>query len=405
MTRPLDGIRVIDMSRILAGPSAAQLLGDLGADVIKLERPGTGDDTRGWGPPYLQSSETKGSRESAYYLSANRNKRSLAVDFSKPEGREIVCDLLRKSDVLIENFKVGDLDRKGLGWDSVQAITPQLVYCSITGFGQDGPYAGRSGFDFVIQGMSGLMSLTGEPEGQPMKLGVPISDILAGLYSVSAILAALRTRDRTGLGSHLDISLLDCQVASLFNQSANYLVGGVAPDRHGNAHPNVVPYETVQTADGHITLAVGTDAQFKQLCTLIKFPELAEDERFETNTARLLHRGQLVDILRDAFCSETNAHWIEACNKVGVPCGPINTVPEIFDDSHLQARGLVEPVEHPSMAGPINLVRSPIRMSGTDLGIRRTPPMLGEHTQEILSDVLAYDHERIETLRKRGIVS
>jgi len=405
MTRPLEGIRVLDMSRILAGPSAAQILGDLGADVIKLERPGKGDDTRGWGPPFLTSSNDSDSGESAYYLSANRNKRSLAVDFSKPGGRDIVYDLLRESDVLIENFKVGDLDRKGLGWESVHAIAPQLVYCSITGFGQDGPYADRPGFDFVIQGMSGLMSLTGEPDGQPMKLGVPISDILAGLYAVSAILAALRGRDRTESGSHLDISLLDCQVASLFNQSANYLVGGTPPERHGNAHPNVVPYETFEAADSHITIAVGSDAQFQKLCTLLDRQDLAEDPELTTNAGRLTHRDRLIASLREAFRNKSCAYWITACNAAGVPCGPINTVPEAIEDCHMRARGLVESVQHPAVAEPINLVRSPIRMSDADLGIRRVPPMLGEHTQELLSGLLGYDGERIDALRKQGIVS
>lgn len=404
MIRPLEGIRVLDMSRILAGPSAAQILGDLGADVIKLERPGKGDDTRGWGPPFLQSSD-ESNGESAYYLSANRNKRSLAVDFSTPEGRGIVCDLLRVSDVLIENFEVRDLERKGLGWESVRAIAPRLVYCSITGFGQDGPYADRPGFDFVIQGMSGLMSLTGEPDGRPMKLGVPISDILAGLYAVSAILAALRGRDLTGLGSHLDISLLDCQVASLFNQSANYLVGGAIPERYGNAHPNVVPYETFEAADSHITIAVGTDAQFQKLCALLDRQDLAGDPELTTNAGRLAHRDRLIASLRESFRNKTCAHWITACNAAGVPCGPIKTVPEAIEDCHLRARGLVESVQHPAVAEPIDLVRSPIRMSDADLGIRQVPPMLGEHTQEILSDLLAYDGERIDALRKQGIVS
>ncbi|HRO11986.1 CaiB/BaiF CoA-transferase family protein [Amaricoccus sp.] len=406
MSLPLSGLRVLDLSRILAGPSCTQILGDLGADVIKVERPGAGDDTRGWGPPFLPAGVDDAPHgDSAYFLSTNRNKRSLTVDISKPEGLAIVRELAQGSDVLIENFKVGDLERRGLGWEAVHALAPRLVYCSVTGFGQTGPYAGQAGYDFIIQGMGGLMSLTGEPEGAPMKVGVPISDIMAGMYATVAILAALRERDATGLGRRIDISLLDCQVAWLYNQVANYLVSGRVPRRHGNAHPNIVPYETFRTADGHVNLGVGNDSQFRRLCDLIGRPELAEDPRFARNAGRLEHRETLLADLRAAFLGRTSAAWIAACNAAGIPCGPIYSVPEMLADPHVEARGVVQETAHPGQPGaPIRLLRSPLRIEGHDLGIRRAPPTLGEHTGEVLAELLGYDAARIAELRAGGVV-
>lgn len=406
MSLPLSGLRVLDLSRILAGPSCTQTLGDLGADVIKIERPGAGDDTRGWGPPFLPAGVDGAAHgDSAYFLSTNRNKRSLTVDISVPEGLEIVRELAKGSDVLIENFKVGDLDRRGLGWEAMHEIAPRLVYCSVTGFGQTGPYASQAGYDFIIQGMGGLMSLTGEPEGAPMKVGVPISDIMAGMYATVAILAALRARDATGIGRRIDISLLDCQVAWLYNQVSNYLVSGRVPARHGNAHPNIVPYETIQTADGHINLGVGNDSQFRRLCALIGLPELATDERFERNASRLANRETLLGQIRGAFRGRTSADWIAACNGAGIPCGPIYSVPEMIDDPHVRARGVVQETAHPGQPdAPIRLMRSPLRIEGHDLGIRRAPPTLGEHTGEVLAEVLGYDAARIAGLRASGVV-
>lgn len=400
MSLPLQDIRVVDLSRVLAGPSAGQILGDLGADVIKIERPGTGDDTRGWGPPFLGNGS-----DSAYFLSANRNKRSVAVDISTVEGQDLVRRLIGQSDVVIENFKTGDLTAKGLGWNELRAQVPGLVYCSITGFGQSGPDACRPGYDFIIQGLSGLMSVTGEPEGQPMKLGIPISDILGGLYAATAILAGLKGRDRTGEGTYIDISLLDCQIASLYNQAANFLVGGHPPARHGNAHPNVVPYEVFETADGHINLAVGSDAQFRKLCILIDRPDLAQDPGFIRAAGRVAGRDRLIRELRRVFLSAGSAEWIEACTRAGVPCGLIRSVPSALDDPHVRHRGLVQPVAHPASPEGVRLIRSPIRMSCGDPQIRRRPPLLGEHTAEVLREILSIPPDRIADLHERGIVA
>ena len=405
MSLPLEGIRVLDLSRILAGPSCTQMLGDLGADVIKVERPAGGDDTRGWGPPYLHDGGPGGSRDSAYFLSTNRNKRSVTIDIGSPRGLALVRELIAQSDVLVENFKVGDLDRRGLGWEEVHAMAPRLVYCSVTGFGQTGPYAHKPGYDFIIQGMGGLMSLTGEPDGAPMKVGVPIADIMAGMYAGVSILSALRDRDRTGTGRRIDISLLDCQVAWLYNQAANYLVGGAVPERFGNAHPNIVPYETFATADGHINLGVGNDAQFERLCRLVGQPELAADDRFATNTLRLRNRAALIAALQAAFGRKTSAEWLEACAAAGLACGPINTLPEVFADPHLQARGVVEEMRHPAAPDhPLRLVGSPIRMEGVEIATRRPPPMLGQHTDEVLGTLLGHDPDTIAGLRRDGIV-
>ncbi|MEP5438463.1 MAG: CaiB/BaiF CoA-transferase family protein [Paracoccaceae bacterium] len=405
MNLPLDGLRILDLSRILAGPSCTQTLGDLGADVIKVERPGIGDDIRGWGPPFLKDRDGNDTRESAYFMSTNRNKRSLTVDIASDEGLEIIHDLIDKSDVLIENFKVGDLRRRGLDWASVHARNPRLVYCSITGFGQTGPYAARPGYDFVVQGMGGLMSITGEAERQPMKVGVPISDIMSGMYAAVSILAVLRERDQTRVGRHIDISLLDCQAAWLYNQASNYLVGGAQPGRLGNAHPNIVPYETFATADGHINLAVGNDGQYGRLCQAIGRPDLADDPRFLTNTQRLANRDVVLLEIRAELSKRKSAQWLADLQDAGIPCGPINTIPQVFEDPHIQARGIVQEVNH-SAAPDVKakVMRTPIRMEGHEFGVRLPPPMLGEHTDEILSDLLEYNATTIAALRERGTV-
>lgn len=405
MNSPLEGLRVLDLSRILAGPSCAQTLGDLGADVIKIERPDKGDDIRGWGPPFLKDRDGNDTLESAYFMSTNRNKRSLTIDISSQEGLEIINDLIDKSDVLIENFKVGDLKRRGLDWDTVHARNPNLVYCSITGFGQSGPYATRPGYDFVVQGMGGLMSITGETEGMPMKVGVPISDIMAGMYATVSILAALRERDQTGSGRHIDISLLDCQVGWLYNQASNYLIGGTEPQRLGNAHPNIVPYETFATADGHINLAVGNDNQFERLCQAIERPDLVDNSRSATNTQRLVNRNAILIEIRSEFTKRSSTKWLADLQTAGIPCGPINTLAQVFDDPHIQARGIVQEVEH-SAAPDVKakIMRTPIRMEGHELDVRLPPPMLGEHTNEILSEMLEYDPTRIAKLRENGAI-
>ncbi|QFT99989.1 Formyl-coenzyme A transferase (plasmid) [Roseovarius sp. THAF8] len=405
MNSPLEGLRVLDLSRILAGPSCAQTLGDLGADVIKIERPDKGDDTRGWGPPFLKDRDGNDTLESAYFMSTNRNKRSLTIDISSQDGLEIINDLIDKSDVLIENFKVGDLKRRGLDWDTVHARNPNIVYCSITGFGQSGPYATRPGYDFVVQGMGGLMSITGETEGMPMKVGVPISDIMAGMYATVSILAALRERDQTGSGRHIDISLLDCQVGWLYNQASNYLIGGTEPQRLGNAHPNIVPYETFATADGHINLAVGNDNQFERLCQAIERPDLVDISRSATNTQRLVNRNAILIEIRSEFTKRSSSKWLADLQTAGIPCGPINTLAQVFDDPHIQARGIVQEVEH-SAAPDVKakIMRTPIRMEGHELDVRLPPPMLGEHTNEILSEMLEYEPTKIAKLRENGAI-
>lgn len=396
---------MLDLTRILAGPSCTQILGDLGADVIKIERPGNGDDTRGWGPPFLNDENGEPTRESAYYLSTNRNKRSLSLDIATPEGRELLEQMLAQSDILVENFKVGDLDKRGFGWEAVHARHPSVIYCSITGFGQDGPYAGRAGYDFIIQGMGGLMSITGDPRGQPMKVGVPISDIMSGMYACVSILAALRGREQTGLGQHIDISLLDVQVAWLYNQASNYLLGGEEPGRLGNAHPNIVPYETFATADGHVNIGIGNDGQFERFCAFAGCPELATDPRFTTNTLRLRHREALIPALQTVFATRSSAYWLAELERHKIPCGPINTISEVFADPHVRHRGMVTDVPHSAAGGrSVPLVGSPIRLSGSRPEIRRAPPTVGQHSEEILAELLGLDAEQVADLKRRSIV-
>jgi len=403
----LAGLRVLDLSRVLAGPWAGQLLADLGADVVKVERPGQGDDTRAWGPPWLDDADGRATSEAAYYLSANRNKRSITVDLSQPEGQRLVRELAAQADIVIENFKVGGLEQYGLDHASLRARNPRLIYCSITGFGQTGPYAPRAGYDFLIQGMGGLMSLTGRPDNEagegPMKVGVALTDVMTGLYATVAVLAALSHRERTGDGQHIDMALLDVQVACLANQASNYLVGGTVPRRMGNAHPNIVPYQEFPTADGYMIIAVGNDGQFGKLCATLGHAEWARDERFTTNPQRVKHRAQLIGLLRDVTVTRGTADWVAAMEDAGVPCGPINTLDRVFDDPQVQARGLRIEMPHP-LAGAVPLVANPIRLSGTPIEYRRAPPTLGQHTDEVLAQWLKLDPAAVAALKHDQIV-
>ena len=407
MPGALSHIRVLDLSRVLAGPWAGQILADLGAEVIKVERPGSGDDTRHWGPPFLKDAAGENTSEAAYYLSANRNKQSLTVDFTRPEGQRLVREMVAKADILIENFKVGGLAAYGLDYPSLKALNPRLIYCSITGFGQDGPYAKRAGYDFMIQGLGGLMSLTGRADDEagagPVKVGVALTDILTGLYSTAAILAALASRDQTGNGQHIDMALLDVQVACLANQAMNYLTTGVAPRRLGNAHPNIVPYQDFPTADGDIILTVGNDGQFRKFCEVAGLPDLAADPRFSTNQARVAHRAELIPLIRQATVFKTTAEWLAALEQAGVPCGPINDLQQLFADPQVQARGLRVELPHP-LAGSVPQVASPIRLSATPVQYRNAPPLLGEHTEQVLQQWLGLSLERIAELRQAGVL-
>ncbi|NVK40258.1 MAG: CoA transferase [Oceanospirillaceae bacterium] len=400
--QPLKGIRILDLSRVLAGPWCGQQLADLGAEVIKIERPGRGDDTRAWGPPWLD-----GTSESAYYLSANRGKASVAIDIADPDGQRLVRELAQQCDVVLENFKVGGLKRYGLDYDSLKAEKPDLIYCSITGFGQDGPYSHRAGYDFMIQGMGGLMSLTGQPDsepgGGPVKVGVAFADIFTGMYAANAILAALLQRGRTGRGAHIDLALLDVQVAVLANQALNYLCSGQVPQRLGNAHPNIVPYQAFPTADGHLILAVGNDAQFRRFCEVAGCPALASDERFATNAARVTHRDSLIPELRTLFAGRSTDDWLAALEAVGVPCGPINDLERVFADPQVQHRGLQLNRPHPQ-AGDVALVGNPIRFDGEALNAPTAPPLLGEQTDPVLQRLLGLADDERRQLRENGTI-
>jgi formyl-CoA transferase len=403
----LGHIRVLDLTRVLAGPWCAQNLADLGADVIKIERPGAGDDTRAWGPPYLRDAEGRDTTEAAYYLAANRGKRSVTLDISTPDGQEVVRALARQSDVILENYKVGQLKKYGLDYESLKREKPDLVYCSVTGFGQDGPYAQRPGYDFIIQGMGGFMSITGErddlPGGGPQKAGIAISDLMTGMYSTIAVLAALTHRDRTGEGQYIDMALLDVQVAMLANMTTNYLASDNPPKRWGNAHPNIVPYQTFATADGHIIVAVGNDGQYRRFVDVGGRPELATDERFATNPMRVRYRDTLVPLLAEMVKTRTKQEWIAALEAAGVPCGPINNLDEVFEDPQVVARGMRIDLPHPS-GGKVKLVGSPMRMSATPPAYDMPPPLLGQHTAEVLQGLLGYGEERIAGLREKGVV-
>jgi len=403
----LSHLRVLDLSRVLAGPWSGQILADLGADVIKVERPGSGDDTRAWGPPFLKDAQGENTSEAAYYLSANRNKRSVTIDFTQPEGQRLVRELAAKSDVVIENFKVGGLAAYGLDYPSLKAVNPKLVYCSITGFGQTGPYAKRAGYDFMIQGLGGLMSLTGRPDGEegagPVKVGVALTDILTGLYSTVAILAALAHRDQAGVGQHIDMALLDVQVACLANQAMNYLTTGNPPWRLGNAHPNIVPYQDFPTADGDFILTVGNDGQFRKFAEVAGQPQWADDPRFATNKLRVANRAELIPLIRQATVFKTTAEWVSQLEAAGVPCGPINDLAQMFQDPQVLARGLAVSMPH-ALAGAVPQVASPIRLSETPVEYRRAPPLLGEHTEAVLGDVLGLGADALERLRSSGVL-
>ncbi|UKD13207.1 CoA transferase [Burkholderia aenigmatica] len=403
----LSHIRVLDLTRVLAGPWCAQTLADFGADVIKVERPGAGDDTRHWGPPYLKDADGADTAEAAYYLAANRNKRSVTVDIATPEGQQIVRELAAQSDVVLENYKVGQLKKYGLDYDSLRAVKPDLVYCSVTGFGQTGPYAHRAGYDFIIQGIGGFMSITGErdgePGGGPQKAGVAIADLATGLYSTIAVLAALAHRDRTGEGQYIDMALLDVQVALLANMNTNFLASGKPPVRWGNAHPNIVPYQTFQTRDGWIIVAVGNDGQFRKFVEVGGQPGLADDERFATNPSRVRHRDTLVPILAEMVKARDKADWIGALEAAGVPCGPINDLDEVFDNEQVVARGMQVSLPHPCGADA-KLVRNPIRMSATPPDARTAPPLLGAQTDDVLRDMLGYDDAKIASMRAKQAI-
>ncbi|MGQ5489920.1 CaiB/BaiF CoA transferase family protein [Thauera sp. ZXT1-4] len=395
MAGALSHLRVLDLSRVLAGPWASQLLGDLGAEVIKIERPGGGDDTRAWGPPWF---EADGRRDAAYYLSTNRNKESVAVDITHPAGQALVRELAMHCDVLIENYKVGGLKRYGLDFASLQALNPRLVYCSITGFGQDGPYAERPGYDFLLQAMGGLMSLTGEPDGPPQKVGVALTDILTGLYATVGVLAALAHRERTNEGQHIDLALLDVQVACLANQAMNYLVSGKAPTRMGNAHPNIVPYQAFPTADGDIVLTIGNDRQWAAFCRLAGREEWITDARFQSNAARVEHRQTLIPLLRQTTVMRSTDDWVRALEAAGVPGGPINDLARVFADPQIRHRRMRTEI------GGIPQLANPLHLSATPPAYRHAPPAVGEHTENVLQRVLGLDEARIETLRREGAI-
>ncbi|MBD9483475.1 CoA transferase [Pseudomonas sp. PDM14] len=407
MPGALSHLRVLDLSRVLAGPWCGQNLADLGAEVIKVERPGAGDDTRHWGPPFLRDGEGRDTSEAAYFLSANRNKQSLTLDFTQAEGQRIARELASQSDILIENFKVGGLAAYGLDYASLKALNPRLIYCSITGFGQDGPYAKRAGYDFMIQGLGGLMSLTGKPDdeagGGPVKVGVALTDILTGLYATVAVLAALAHREKTGEGQHIDMALLDVQVACLANQAMNYLTTGTSPRRLGNAHPNIVPYQDFPTADGDLILTVGNDSQFRKFCEVAGRAEWGSDPRFASNSQRVAHRGELIPLIRQVTVFRTTAEWVVLLEQAGVPCGPVNDLAQVFADPQVVARGLRVDLPHP-LAGSTPQVASPLRLSASPVQYRNAPPLLGEHSDAILQRLLGLDVAEIAALRDAGVV-
>ena len=402
----LSHIRVLDLSRVLAGPWATQILGDLGAEIIKIEKPGEGDETRAFGPPFLKGKD--GARgDATYFLSANRNKKSVAIDISKPDGATLVKRLARRAHIVVENFRTGRLAKYGLDYKSLAAENPALIYCSLTGFGHTGPYKDKAGYDYLIQGMGGLMSITGQPDGapgaEPMKVGVAISDVVSGLYTAIAILAALVHQQRTGEGQEIDMALFDCQAAALANQAMNYLVGGQMPKRLGNAHPNIVPYQVFETADGHLILAIANDGQFKRFCEAADLEKLAADPRYATNAERVGHREALIALLKPVFAKRTNAEWIALLERTNVPCGPINRIDQVFADPQAMARHLTVAMEHEG-AGSLNLVASPLRLSRTPPEYRSGPPTLGLHTDTVLQTELGLSESEIAKLREQGVL-
>jgi len=406
MPRPLEHIRVLDLTRVLAGPWATQNLADLGAEVIKVERPGSGDETRTWGPPWLRGADGRETREAAYYLSVNRGKKSITVDLSKPAGQRLVQDLATRSDVLVENYKVGDLARYGLAYDDLRAANPRMVYCSITGFGQSGPYAQRPGYDFLFQGMGGLMSITGERDdrgGGPQKVGIAVTDVLGGMYASLAITAALAWRERSGVGQWIDLSLLDTIVAFTANQTLNYWCSGKVPSRHGNAHANLVPYQVFTAADGAIVLAIGNDGQFAEFCRVAGRPELSQDPRFLGNPDRVRHREILVPIVAEIVRARSMRDWIESLTGAGVPCGPINNLEQVFENDQVRHRGLRVEIPHPAGV-PCPTVASPMRFSATPVEYDTPPPLLGQHTREVLSGLLGLGDAEMDALAADGVI-
>jgi crotonobetainyl-CoA:carnitine CoA-transferase CaiB-like acyl-CoA transferase len=407
MPRPLSHIRVLDLTRILAGPWATQSLADLGAEVIKIERPKAGDDTRSWGPPWLKGRDGRETREAAYYLSVNRGKKSVTVDLSKSAGQQLVRDLAARSDVLVENYKVGDLARYGLAYDDLRKVNPRIIYCSVTGFGQDGPHAERPGYDFVFQGMGGLMSITGErdelPGGGPQKVGIAVTDVLTGMYASLAVAAAVAYRQLTGVGQYIDLALLDTLVAFNANQILNYWCSGEIPQRYGNAHANIVPYEVFPSADGHIILAVGNDGQFASFCRVAGRPELATDRRFKGNPDRVRNRALLVPIIQEILRQRKSRDWVEALEAAGVPCGPINNMQEVFENPQVQHRGMRVDIPHPSGVS-CPTVASPMRFSDTPVTYDAAPPLLGQHTREVLRGVLGLSDAKVDGLAAEGVI-
>jgi crotonobetainyl-CoA:carnitine CoA-transferase CaiB-like acyl-CoA transferase len=407
MAGPLAGIRVLDLSRVLAGPWAGQNLADLGAEVIKIERPGVGDDSRAFGPPWVKDAQGRDTRDSAYFTSANRGKKSMTVNLSQPEGQALVRELAAKSDVLLDNYKYGDLQRYGLGYEDLKKLNPRLIYCSVTGFGQTGPYKERPGYDFMIQGMGGMMSVTGEPDdkpgGGPQRAGVPIADIITGMYASIAVCAALAHRAQSGEGQQLDLALLDSQIALLAYQNTNYFATGKPPRRIGNLHPNIVPYQPFRCADGEVILACGNDNLYRKFCAAAGCGELAQDPRFATNGKRVENREELTRLLGAIFAKRTKKEWVELLDAAGVPNGPINDIAQVFDEPQVKARGVRIEAAHP-VAGTVPMVASPMRFSGTPLEHKTPPPMLGEHTDEVLQKVLGKKPDEIARLRDAKVV-
>ncbi len=401
---PLSGVTVVDLTRVLAGPTCTQIIGYIGADIIKIERPGAGDDTRKFAPPFVKDGDGNDTSESSYFMGANRNKRSVALDISKPEGQDIVRQMAQKADALVENFKTGNLARYKLGYDDLKGANPKLVYCSVTGFGQTGPYAERPGYDFLMQGMAGMMSIPGEPEGEPQKVGVPIADIMAGMYAAVSVNAALRHAAVTGEGQYIDIGMMDTTVAMLANAGMNYIHGGML-GRLGNAHPNIVPYQPFKTADGYIIVAIGNDTQFQRFCAMAGCQELAEDPQFSTNASRVRNREIIVPILGKVFEARTSADWLGSLEAEKIGCGPINNLQQVFDDPHVKAREMVVNVPHP-LAGPEGaaLIASPMKFTGTPVQYRYAPPMIGQQTEEVLREQLGLGDGDLADLREKGII-
>jgi crotonobetainyl-CoA:carnitine CoA-transferase CaiB-like acyl-CoA transferase len=406
MAGPLTGYKVLDMSRVLAGPWAGQMLADLGAEVIKIERPNQGDDTRHWGPPYLRDQDGQPTNDAAYFFCTNRGKQSVTLDITQPEGQEIIRQLALQCDVLIENYKVDGLKKYGLDYHSLANINPRLIYCSITGFGQTGPYAERPGYDFLIQGMGGLMSITGEPDsedGGPVKVGVAVTDLFTGLYAANAIQGALLERHQSGLGQYIDLALLDVQAAVLANQASNYLIGGTVPERLGNAHPNIVPYQAFATSDGHIILAVGNDSQFERLCAVLQHPEWATHSDYASNSARVKNRHQLCSEIGRCLVQRSSEEWLQLLEQQAVPCGPINTIDQVFQDPQILARNMLVSLED-ERAGQVQLVGNPINYSRTAIEYAVPPPSLGDDTAGVLGEYLEYTELQIETLRNKSVI-